>query len=378
MKPYFIFFILFLAACSQEQNPQNQEIETALQDEVTLTEAQAAMAELAFGQVQKEELSQQIRCSGVLDVPPAYLATISPPARGFVKEIKVLLGQHVKKGEVLAVLQHPDYIQWQENYLEYKIQAEVAEKEYDRQKTLIANSATAAKTIEQVAATLANAKAKKAAIEAQLEMIGISPKDFSENQIVKQISVRAPFAGFISAATANTGKFLNPEDKIFEMMNLEHLHVELQIFEKDILKINKEQIVHFKIAGDESIDFQASVYLIGQHVNPNSRTVNVHCHLLKKESKLRPGMFVNAVVLVGKQPSLTLPESALVREGEQYFVFVKTDKKLVFKKIQVEVGIRQAGRVALVEPSEMLKTAQIVVRGGATLEALLSGGGEEE
>ncbi|MBS1682298.1 MAG: efflux RND transporter periplasmic adaptor subunit [Bacteroidetes bacterium] len=335
----FILFASVIFSCSAPAEKGN---ETALTtevepDEVSLTEEQFQSLHIELCSIEKRSLSGNIKATGVLDVPPQNLVSISAPLGGFVKSTDLLEGMHVKKGQTIVVLEHPDYIQLQQDYLDGKNQLEFLESEYQRQLDLSKESVNALKSLQLAKANYFATKAKLQGLSAKLKLININPSEIENGEIKSTISIPSPISGFVSQVKVNIGLHVNPTDVMFRIVDTEHVHAEAQVFEKDIPKLKIGQLVHIRLSNEVS-DRLAKVFLIGKEITPE-RTVRVHCHLEGEDPNLTPGTFFSAVIETGSQLVSVLPLEAIVNFNGKYFVFVQKDSvKRTYQMLEVNVG----------------------------------------
>ena len=167
--------------------------------------------------------------------------------------------------------------------------------------------------------------------------------------------------------------FINPTDVMFKIVDTEHLHAELTVFEKDIPKLKIGQKVRFTLA-QETQERTATVHLIGREINEN-RTVRIHCHLDKEDKELLPGMYLKAYVEAGTQSVTALPDDAIVAfEGINYiFVMVPSYKKEThyFKMIQVTKGVSELGYTEVQLLKEVNAESSVVIKGAFDILAKL-------
>ncbi|WP_020526916.1 efflux RND transporter periplasmic adaptor subunit [Flexithrix dorotheae] len=340
---------------------------------VIFTSEQLEMAEIKTAKIQEQEISDEINCIGIIDLPPQNKATIHPQIQGFIKEIRVLIGTKVKKGELLVVLEHPDYIKLQEAYLEVLYQFKFAEKEFSRQKTLSEGNATAKKQFEKTESEYGLLKAKKASLEAQMKMAGLDFKNLTPEKITNQVNIYAPFSGSISNVFVQTGQHVTIEERILDMINKEHIHLELQVFPRDAVKIALGQEIKFEVQGLPERKFAGEVFLIGETVDQHNNAINIHGHIEEELDLFKPGMYVSATIKVNAQKLPVVPENALINDEGQYFVFAKTGDS-EFEKMPVEIGLVNGGFVEISSGSfQMIKGMEIVTEGANYIKAQMHG-----
>lgn len=370
----YFYLLLLLAACSGNKAEKAGEARIPLTntDEVSLTQAQLAKAGLALGSFEQKQLSSYLQANGIVDVPPQNFATVSVPMGGFVKSTDMLPGTKVKKGQVLAIMEHPDYIQLQQDYLQALSQQRLAQQELHRQAELIQEEVGARKKLQQAEADARIIGAEVNSLEARLKMLNISLKKLQQGTITSYVALTAPINGYVKSVNVNIGKFVNPSEVMFELIDKEHMHLELKIFEKDMLKVQEGQQIIFHVPNLPELSMEAEVFLIGKVFENESRSINVHGHLKQDYSQLIPGMYVNAQIITGTHAATVLPEAALVREGDQQFIFVQIHQqgeRVYFKKLPVETGIAGNGYVEVHPLSTTADNYKVVVKGAYYLQA---------
>src|SRR5690606_1145648 len=141
----------------------------------TLSEMQYKSIHLRLGQITAKKMATTLQVNGELDVPPQNLVTISAPMGGFVKSTKLLQGMRVHKGEVIAILEHQDYIQLQQDYLYNVSNREYAETEFKRQEELLKENINSQKNFQLAKSNYERAKAQVQGLHAKLRMLNIDP-----------------------------------------------------------------------------------------------------------------------------------------------------------------------------------------------------------
>lgn len=287
-----------------------------------LTAEQFKAAEIEYKPIEEKNLSDILTVTGILDVPPQNLISINAPYGGFLKKTDLLEGSRVKKGQVIATLEHPDYIQVQQDYLDNSSKLEYLEKERERQRELAKENVTATKVQQKAESEYKSMLAMVKGLEAKLALMGVSKARVLEGNFTSSIVITSPIDGYVTRVNANIGKYVNPEDIIFEIVDTEHLHVELTVFEKDISKIREGQKIRFTLANEPGEERTATVHLIGRAFD-ESRAVHIHGHLDQEDPHLLPGMFINAVIELGNNKVTAVPKDAiLISEGKE-FIFVR-------------------------------------------------------
>ncbi len=344
----FLLYILpvVLFACGDPEPVSDKADAGSVSDTILLSQAQQDASGLQTAVVLLEKISSTVRCNGVIDVPPQYLADLNPPLPGYLVDILVKGGESVRKGQVLAILEHPDYVELQRRYLETRSQLVYAEKDFKRQQSLYKDEATAAKSFEKAEADLKMQQAAAASLAAQLKRLGIDADKLTPDKLSATVQLKAPFSGFVVRVDGAIGRYVGSDRPVIQLVNKEHLHIELEVFEQDLESIKIGQHIRFTVLNAGSRTYTGDVFLIGPTIDLEKRTTNIHGHVDGHHDFLRPGMFVQAVIESAPVETTTVPEGALIRSGEQFFVFRELSKGR-YLRLAVEPGVTNQGRTAI-------------------------------
>jgi len=374
--------VISLLSTSCKTATENDEQAVATEESantVELTNAQYKVAGLTMGHIEMKALSGAIKVNGMLDVPPQNLVSISVPMGGFLKSTELLQGMKVSKGQVIAVVQNADYIQLQQDYLDAKSQLEFLEAEYKRQEELSKENVNSQKIFLQAKTQYQSMLAKAGGLKSKLGLLGISTSQLEAGNFQNTITLTAPISGYVTQVSVNIGMYVSPTDVMFKIVDTEHLHAELTVFEKDVPKIKIGQKVRFTLANETEARI-ATVYLIGREIRED-RTVRIHCHLDKEDTELLPGMYLKAYVEAGTQNVAALPDKAVVHfEGNNYiFISEASSKKEThhFKMIPVTKGVSELDYTEVHLPEEVTAQSEIVINGAYDLLAKIKNSEEE-
>ena len=380
MKKIFLFLFslaTFLFSCKdkpKETITNKKEEETTV---VTLTPQQLEKAALQVSAVETKSINSRLQVNGMVDVPPQSMVSVSFPLGGYLKSTKLLPGLEVNKGEVLAVLEDPQFIQLQQDYLMAKSKLAYAEADYNRQKELSTSQAVSEKNLQMAKTEYESQKIQVKALEQKLALININPAKLSENNITRSINVYSPIHGFVSKVNVNIGKYVSPTDVLFELVDPSDIHLNLTVFEKDaaLLGIGQKVIAYNNNKPDEK--HLAEIFLISRNVNED-RAVSVHCHFEDYDKKLLPGMYMNAIIEVKNTEAKAVPDDAIVRWQSKFYVFVAKGNNQ-FEMTEVLPGGSADGYTAITLPgNKSIDGLQIVTKNAYTLLMKLKNSAEEE
>lgn len=364
--------LFMLQACNKQQEQEVRDERDAVTGVVELQPVQLQMAGLAVGVMQRRNMGNKIETNGYIDVPPQSRATVSPLMEGFIKSTSLLEGDQVKKGQTLAILEHPGYITLQQEYLEWMQQLNFLKSEYDRQVELDKEKINAKKNLIRAETDYKGALARMEALCQRLLMLGLSPTSIAQGKIYAQIRLTSPIDGYITRVNGSLGKLITPGEAVFEIVNLDHVHIEMKVFEEDIHRINIGQAFSFSLAGSVET-YSGKVHLVGKELDEQERVVHVHGHPDQVKATLLPGMYVTVTIYAEADTVWVLPEASVIQDDEKSFVFIKQQENS-FSKVPVKAGKTMDGWIEIV-PNERLKPQDsIVVHGTYYLSAASSDG----
>ncbi len=359
-------------ACKNGGNNTDEKANLIEETEVSLTEQQARNIDLQIGSVGFGEINETLKLQGKVDVPPQNLISVSIPLGGYLKTTKMLPGTHVSKGQVIAVMEDPQYIQLQQDYLSVHNKLAYAQNELARQKELNISKANSDKTLQLAETEYRNLKVEEMALVEKLKLINISAAQLAQGKISKSVNVYAPINGYVSKVNVNIGKYVTPSDVIFELINPSDIHLNLTLFEKDIPHISIGSKVMAYSNTQPNKKYETEVILVGHSVEEGRS--EVHCHFEAYDKSLVPGMYMNAELQFKNKKVQFLPEAAVVSfEGKDY-VFVETEPRK-FEMLEVNIGEVSGGKRAV---NTDLKDRKIAVKGAYSLLMKLKNTSEED
>ncbi len=372
-----IILISTLVSCSAPESAEQATEDTAQTSErVTLNKAMLEKAGILTGTITRKVMGASLTVNGVVDVPPQNLVSVSFPPGGYLHSTRLMPGMRVRNGEVIAEMEDPSLVQLQQDYLVARARLTFLEREFARQQALNVDKVSADKVFEQVRSDYDGQRAMVSAYAEKLRMIGIRPEDLSAEHISRRVSLRSPINGFVSAVHVNIGKYVQPADVLFELINPDDIHAALSIFEKDLSKVSIGQKVSISFVDEPEKIYDGEVILMNRNVDEDRMAV-AHCHFRSKPAQLLPGMFLNARIHVKETDVPALPEAAVVRFEQREYVFVESAAG-VFDMIVIRTGDREDGMVEILEGAERLEGRKLVIQNAYSLLGALKNKAEEE
>jgi len=324
-----IIMVFVVAATLMSCNTKNKTANESEEHEehgneniVVLNENQREALNLKLGTFQMRNLTTVVKSNGQLEVPPASSADVTAVIGGNVKEIKVFHGDRIHKGQLLAILEHPDYIALQEEFAEIANKLEYLELEFERQKELFENNVGAGRDYQQAKAEYNTAKAKYEGLKSRLQLLNLSPDKVMEGKISNTITINSPINGFVNEINIKVGSYVDAKDILLEITDNSAIHADFMVYEKDVHLVKEGQKIHFTVSNRPDEELTATVFAIGKEFEANSRSVHIYAKINEKVSGLIPGMYISGHLHTDEKYTRALPNDAIVTEGTKSYIFI--------------------------------------------------------
>ncbi len=368
MKHIYIFiFSLVLVSCGKSDKQTQAETDGQVDDNlVFVNRAQFDSGKMQLGVLEEQVFNETIKANGMIDVPPQNRASVSTFMGGYVKKTPLLVGDKVSKGQHLVTLQSTEFVEIQQRYAVVNEQLNYLKSEFERQQILYTEKITSQKNFLKAESTYKSTLALHQGLHKKLEMMNANPASIEKGNITSVFNLYAPIQGTVTKVNISNGVYVSPADEILEIVNTDHIHLELSVFEKDILKIKKDQSINFKIPEVSNDIFQAEVHLVGTSVNDTDRTIKVHGHIKDDvQTNFVTGMFVESEIIISSKKCLALPTDAVEEIEGNYFALVLTNQKedlYSFDKIKLNVG-KQNEQYTEVLNTDEFKDKEVLTKG---------------
>lgn len=370
-----IAILVALNSCTTAEPPATDAPPATSATTVTLSAEQLKNAGIVTGKAERRSLGVLMPVQGVVDVPPQNLVSISAPLGGYLRTTDLLPGMEVQKGQTLAIMEDPRFIQLQQDYLVAEGKVQMLDQDFERQKALNATKTSSDKVFQEATAELNTQKVTLRSLGEQLRLIGVDPTSLTAESISRSVALRSPIHGWVSKVNVNIGRYVQPTDVLFELVDPTDIHLALTVFEKDLPGVRIGQKVHARPTAHPNDEYKAEVILVGRSLDAD-RSAIVHCHFTKTHKDLVPGMAMSATLESHTDTVWCVPEEAVVRSGEGQAVFI-ANVDGTYTMVPVTTGANEYGYFELVEPSAELRERPVVVKGAYALLSTLKNSGEE-
>lgn len=345
---------------------------------VSINDMQAEMIGLKLSKIQNKNLRNTIKVNGTLELFPQDRAEVSPLIGCNVKSIFVVEGDDVKKGQLLALMEHPDYIQMQQDYQQKLSMVEFLKLEYQRKEKLYKDKVSSGREYQEAKSNYNATQSAIKGMEARLKMMGLNVKKVAAGKIFSTIPIVSPIKGSVHMININVGEFAGPQmgrkQIMFEVTDNSRLHVDLRVFEKDIYKVRIGQKTYFTVSSLPDQVLEATIDAVGKAFEDSPKSVHVHASIKNPGGLLIPGAYVNGRIALDEQSVAVIAESAILSENGTDYVFVKVagdgdEGEFTFEKMEVITGIKDVGLIEIKNANKIPANAEIVINGAYTLSS---------
>ena len=426
MKKFFISAMLFfcfaaITACGGKGSSTTETAATEEKHEdehentstATLTEEQMKTIGVELGVIEEKELTSSLKANGILRVPNQNKASVNSIYSGVIKTLLVQPGSKVGKGQTIATISNPDFIQAQSQYLGVNAKITFAELEVKRQKELNEGNAGALKNLQSAETELRSLRTLKSTLAQQIQLMGINPARLANGKLISVLAVTSPISGVVSDVKVQMGSYVDVTTPVAEIVDNSQLHLDLSVYEKDLPNLKNNQLIHFTLTNNPGKEYDAQIFSLGSSFEGESKAVSVHAKVMGDKTGLIDGMNVTAIISLQKATVPAVPTDAIVNIAGQDYIFMVTDKHAenehheagkdtvkhdakeahdhketkagseeekgtTFEKIPVAKGTTEVGYTQITLLKEIPKDAKIVVKGAFFVLAKMTNSGEGE
>ncbi len=382
-----------------DHDTQTEVHEHEEENSAVLTDGQIKTVGIEIGIIEQKPLSAILKANGALRVPNSNKANATSLFGGIIKSLPVQTGDYVNKGQIIATISNPQFIQLQEEYLSINSRIEFAEQELARQRELNEGNAGAMKNLQNAMTELSTLKTRKASLNQQIQMMGINPASLSNSSLKSSLVITSPISGTVSDVFAKIGSYVDVSSPIAEIIENTALHLDLQVFEKDISFIKIGQKIDFVVTNNPDKTYTAEVYKIGSSFSGESKTIAVHSKIIGDKTGLIDGMNITGIVSLDNVLSQAVPNDAIVNADGKYYIFLvkeqeeeshkhteeeahedghlhNSEKGIGFERMEIVKGASQLGYTAVTPVRKIPNGTHIVVKGAFFVNAKMDDSGE--
>jgi cobalt-zinc-cadmium efflux system membrane fusion protein len=346
-----------IASCGKNKNNENN---SAVQEDlIKITHQQFESSKMTFGEQIKMPFPEIVKCNGNIVSKPSGIAKISTSVSGLVQKIHCTTGQRVYAGQIIFELSGNDLIELQKDFAETASQLKRMKSEYERIKSLFSEKVGTEKELISAESEFKVANAKYSALKMKIQLIGLDALKIEGGNFYESFSIKSPLNGYISQINVSLGQYADQQTVIAEVFDVTQFQLRISVFEKDISNLKEGQKLTFRLLGDNTLAYSATLVSIGKNVSEESRTIT--CFAVIDELKgaiLVNNAYVEAGIITSQDSVTAITEESLIKsQGINYILaLVKDEDNTYFlKKIIVNTGRLNNGYVEILDNPELQK-----------------------
>jgi len=269
------------------------------------------------------------------------LAHLSARVPGRIVAVSANLGDRVKEGDRLLLLDSPAIGEAQLGYRKARTALRVTEKFLERAAALLDRGAIGAGEYQRREADHENARADLHEAEEKLHLLGMTEREIQQlaaktlpHAEVARVSLRAPFAGEVIERNATIGEVVDPNKTLFAIADLSTLWVRADFPEQQAGLLTVGLTIQLQVSAYPETTFSGVITYVGAVIDPKTRTVTARAEVSNADGRLRPEMFADVSVVTGEQSVLSVPHAAVQQVGSRTAVFlVRGPSRFEFREV---------------------------------------------
>jgi cobalt-zinc-cadmium efflux system membrane fusion protein len=361
--------LLWLTACGKTDQPANSDAATPPHNKsgpVSHDSSPRVETDIVDYSGQRQDLS----LAGKIAYGEDRYSKISSPLQGRVIEVRAHLGDRVKAGAILLVIDSPDIAQAYSEYVKEHSELQYATRSHELAKDLYFNKALPLKDLKQAENELVKARAEFRRAKERLLSLRVPAEELNKpldkQQITSRFEMKSPLTGIVVERMVTPGQSVGGDvnQVLFTVADLDMLQVVADVYERDLALVKEGQFAKVKVEAYPDVDFPATVAAVGDVVDPASRTIKLRAWVNNQDHRLKPEMFARLHIQVGDETRiLVVPkESVLEADGKQFVFVVEEPNHYIKREVKVSNFTRDHMRVL-----EGLTPGQRIVTKGAVL-----------
>lgn len=327
---------------------------------IKLSNDEIAAAGIEVEEIAERVVAERVQATAVVRPNQTKLARVAPRIPGRIVAVNVKLGDRVRVGQALALLDSVELGEARASYLQAQSEAALAKANLDRTERLLAEELIAAKELVRARFEYQKLRIAERASGDKLRLLGAAAGSI-EGVAASTFPVVTPFAGIvIETNEAVIGALVQPDKPLFVVADLSVAWVEASLLEKDLGKVSLGNAAEVTTAAYPEAVFKGKVTYFASMLDKETRTIPVRIEVPNADGRLKPEMFARvAIETAGRGKALVVPSEAVVLMQGNPAVFI--EGAAGFEPRTIEIGERLAGQVTV---KEGLKPGDTVVTKG--------------
>lgn len=355
-----ILTLALLFACNKSETEQ-MDLSVSKKENYKLSDEEIKLNNIEFVSISKSMMNDKVKLSGKVDVNPNDKVSIYSNIEGIVKNINVIQGDNVKKGDLLFEIENSNLIDMKSNFIETTNELNQIEKEFNRQNELFKQKAISEKEYIEIEKKYKNTLNHLNYLKKNFEFLGINYKDiYDKNDLSYNLKIRSNYNGQVGKVEINNGKYIEKNNLAMEIYSNSHLHVEVQAPSNYINSFNEGDACKILFQNNE---YDGKLYKISRIIDDKNNMFLIHIHFAE-DANISIGTFVNVEIESNSLETYALSKEFIFDLESNPYIYIYENGEVVVKK--VKIGRITEENVEILNYTD-LESNKIIGKGGKAL-----------
>lgn len=331
LRPLFAIVacsLVFLSGCGSKRAEGAKPEKQPVSDPLKIDVAPSLRSQLKLGRPEWREVAKTLDVAAHIEADASRQARVGSPVRGRIADLLVFGGEHVTRGQTLAVLYSTDLSDAQFAFLKAVSQQGLSERAVERGKQLLDADVIGSAEQQRRQAELLQATAEVSSLRQQLQALGMSEVSIRELESSRKLNskydILASIDGTVLERSVTVGQIVQPAELAFLLADLSRVWLVADIPEQNAGDIVVGKAVEAEAAAFPGESITGHLSFVSATVNPESRTVRVRMNLANPRGRYKPAMLATMKLKDRVQRELVVPVTAVVRENNRDNLFIQT------------------------------------------------------
>lgn len=356
---FAIITLIFIASGCGKTTKTNTETPVESENLVPVTVQQFEADSMKTGEITRRNFEVEVTSNGYITAPANGIAQVSSPIAGIVESIRCLMGENVRKGQVLAMISSNELMITQQEFTESSAKLKRLKADYERSKSLYDERIGAEKDFIAIESEYKSMLSKYNSLKLRLQLFKLDVTKIESGELYAQFPLISPINGSVTSQNMILGQFVEPQKNLVEIIDVSQLQLQLSVFENEIGKLKPGQTIRFSISGETSASHNATLLSISKTINSETKTILCTAKITNTHGiSLINRSYVEAHIAVNHKEANALPSEAILKSGKDYYVFVvqKSDAQTYFlRKVKVKTGMVSNGFTEILGSESLTK-----------------------
>ena len=320
---------------------------------IAVSNEQFREEQMQLGSTLMHTFTKIYKTNGIITASPQSKADVYSYVSGIVRTVKVNLGSHVRKGQLLCTVESKEFINLQRQYLESMANLKAVETEYERTKALYEQKIASQKSFIAIESEYNMLQAKLKALRAELKILNVNVKNLEAGNLSVYLPITSPIEGYITVQNSNVGQFIDSQTLLMKVIDNRDLQVHFYVYQENVSKLKAGQLLNLYSPDNVDKIYTARIFSIGKYIDPETKSIDCLAEPDEEMKKIFvDGMYFQVEVSTDTIRALAVPDEAVIKSGDRYYLLVKEkadENNLYLRKEEISIGMTGDGFTQIVD-----------------------------